>query len=212
MRTTILGALFVLVFASSAGAADRPQASLEDLTLLTESGISDQTILVFLDTREIGFLLDAETIARLRQQGVSEEVIRHLLERAEVRDDRDEVVYVAPDPYPRRYYYPYHYGYGVGSYLGAAILGHWTHGHHRVGHHLGGGHHLGLSFGRSSSYGVHYTGGGHLVGGHGARSHLGSHGSSRHSARHRGYGHGGRSHGRGGHGGGHGGGGHGRGH
>ncbi len=185
MRRMILGVLFSLFLATPAAAAPGPQASLEDLTLLIESGISDQTILVFLDTREIGFQLDSETIARLRQQGVSEEVIRYLLERTDAREYRDDrVVYVSAGPYPPGYYLPY-YAYGVGSYFGAAILGHWTHGYHRVGRHLVGGHHRGHR------------------GGHGGRSHLGSHRASHARA-----GHSGGRHRGGGHGGGHRGGGH----
>lgn len=201
MRITILGVWFCLVLASPAAAADRPQASLEDLTLLTASGISEETILVFLDTREIGFLLDAEAITRLRQQGVSEEVIRHLLERTDARSDVDRVIYISPAPYPRRYDSRYDYGYGAGSNFGSAILGHWTRAFHWVGDHLVGGHHLGVSAGYSSSYGAHYTGGGYLTGGHHARSHLVSHRSSHRGFGHSSYGHRGRGHGRGGHGG-----------
>ena len=227
MRRTILGVLFSLVLATPAAAAHRPQASLEDLTLLAKSGISDQTTLVFLDTREIEFALDPEAIALLRQEGVSDEVIRYLLERTDAPSDRDDrVVYVSAGLYPPRYYALY-YGYGVFPYFGAAILAHWTHGFHWVGHHLVGGHHRGNSVGHSASHGGrHDASGGHLVGGHharrhsngghGARSHLGSHGASHASAGHSSGGHGrgghGGGHGGGGHGGGHGGGGHGGGH
>ena len=163
MRRMILGILFSLVLATPAAAAHRPQVSLEDLTLLAQSGISDQTILVFVDTREIGFQLDSETIARLRQQGVSEEVIRYLLGRTDTRNDRDDrVVYVSADPYPSRYYAPY-YGYGVIPYFGATILAHWTLGHHWVGDHHGGSHSGGSHSGGSHSGGSH-SGGSHLGG------------------------------------------------
>lgn len=201
MRTAILGVLFGLALASPAAAANRPQASLEDLTLLTASGISDETILVFLDTREIGFEIDAEAIARLRQQGVSEEVIRHLLERTDARSNEDRVIYISPAPYPRRYYSSYYDGYGAGSYLGAAILGPWLHGNHWVGnHHPVGGPHLGVSIGYYPSYGAHYTGGGYLTGGHLARGHRISHRSGHRGFGHSNYGHGGGRHGRGRHG------------
>ncbi|MCH8890281.1 MAG: hypothetical protein IH827_04265 [Myxococcales bacterium] len=216
MRRTIVGILFSLVLATPAAAAHLPEVSLEDLTLLARSDISDETILVFLDPREIGFELDADAIARLREQGVSDEVIRYLLERTDARSERDDrVVYVSAGAYPPRYYAPY-YGYGVFPYFGAAILWHWTHGYHWVDHHLVGGHHLGVSVGHSASHGArHHASAGHLVGGHRSRghssgrhaavSHLGSHGAS-----HAGVGHSGRGHGGGGHsGGGHGGGGHG---
>ncbi len=214
MRRTILGILFSLVLATPAAAAHRPKVSVEDLTLLAKSDISDETILVFLDPREIGFELDPEAIAHLRQQGVSEEVIRYLLERTDARSERDRVVYVSAGPYPSRYY-DLHYGHGVYPYFGAA---HWTHGYHWVGHHLVARHHLGVSAGHSASHGSsHSASSGHLVGGHHARghssgahvalSHPRSHGASHARAGHSG---GGRSsgHSRGLHGGGHGGGGH----
>ncbi len=200
MRRTIVGILFSLVLATPAAAAHLPEVSLEDLTLLARSDISDETILVFLDPREIGFELDADAIALLRQQGVSDEVIRYLLERTDARSERDDrVVYVSAGAYPPRYYAPY-YGYGVFPYFGAAILWHWTHGYHWVDHHLVGGHHLGVSVGHSASHGArHYASAGHLVGGHHARghssgghaavSHLGSHGGG-----HVGVGHSGRGH------------------
>ena len=229
MRRTILGVLIGLVLVTPAAAVGRRQASLEDLTLLAESGISDQTILVFLDTREVEFQLDSETIAWLRQQGVSEEVIRYLLERTDTRDERvDRVVYVSADPYPRRYYVPY-YGYDAFPYFGAAILWHWTYGFHWVGDHFAGGHHRGVYGGHSASHGTrHYASAGHLVGGHRSRghssggheaqSHLGSHGASHAGAGHLGgghssVGHSSRGHSSGGHSsGGHSSGGHGGGH
>jgi hypothetical protein len=232
MRRTILGVLFSLVLVIPAAAADRRQVSLEDLTLLAESDISDQTILAFLGTRELEFQLDSETIARLRQQGVSEEVIRYLLERTDTRNDRvDRVEYVSADPYPPRYYVPY-YGYEVFPYFGAAILWHWTYGFHWVGDHFVGGHHLGVYGGHSASHGArhygghsgshgarHYASAGHLVGehrsrshsssGHAAVSHLGSRGASHAGAGHSSGGHSSSGHGSGRHGsGGHGGGGH----
>ena len=200
MRRTIVGILFSLLLATPVAAAHLPEVSLEDLTLLAGSDISDETILVFLDFREIGFELDSEVIAHLRKQGVSDEVIRYLLERTDARRERDDrVVYVSADPYPPRYYVPY-YGYGVFPYFGAAILWHWTYGFHWVGDHFVGGHHLGVYGGHSASHGArHYASTGHLVGGHRSRghssgghaavSHLGSHGANHVGAEHSGRGH-----------------------
>lgn len=170
MWNTILGVLFGLAVATTAGAAHRPQVPLKDLELLADSSLSDRTILVFLETREIGFQLDAETIARLRQRGVSEEVIRYLLQKTGVSDDPDDrVAYVWSSPYPLRYY-DLHYGYGADSYFGDPILGHWTHGYHWLGHHLVAGHHFGDFVGHSYSHGSL----------HGS-THSSLHSSSRHS-------------------------------
>ncbi len=212
MRKAILGVLFSLVLANPAVAAHGLEVSLEDLTLLAESDLSDETILVFLEPRELRFELDPEAIAHLRQQGVSDEVIRYLLEKTDAPKDRDEgVVYVSAGPYPPRYYLP-HYAHELFPYFGATILWHWTHGYHRVAHHLAGGHHFGVSARHSSSHGGrHLASGRHRVGGHHARGHS----KAGHGARHLGSqragharaGHSGGGH-RGGHSGGHGGRGH----
>ena len=54
--------------------------SLDDIVLLSQRGVSDQTILVLLQTREIGFVPGADDIDSLLETGVSEEVIRYLLQ------------------------------------------------------------------------------------------------------------------------------------
>ena len=212
MRKTILGLLFSLVLANPAAAAHGLEVSLEDLTLLAASDMSDETILVFLEPRELGFELDPEAIAHLRQQGVSDEVIRYLLEKTVAPKEGDAgVVYVSAGRYPPRYYV-LHYGHDPFPYFGAAILGHWTHGFHRVVHHLAGGHHFGISDRHSSSHGGrHLASTRHLVGGHHARGHSnGGHGARRHLGSHR-LRHAGAGHSGGRHSGGHGGGGDGRG-
>ncbi len=207
MRRAMLGILCSLVLAAPAVAAHRPKVSLSDLTLLAQSDLSAETTLVFLATREIGFELDPKAIALLREQGVSEEVIRYLLERMDEHSDPgDRVVYVSEGPYPP-YYYALYYGHDVGLYLGFAILGHWTHGFHFIdGHHHGSsGKHSAHHGGRHHASGGHPAGGqnagGHSSGGDGARNHGGSHDTSHarvdhsggdHSGvRHRGRGHGG---------------------
>jgi len=96
----ILMVFSVLAFAVALQAAP-PTVSLEDVILLAQSGISDETILVFLDYRDIDFDLSPEEILRLREAGVSEEIIRYLLERTEVQ--------LEGVPVPRSYYYPPRY-------------------------------------------------------------------------------------------------------
>jgi len=167
MRRTILGLLLSLLLATTAAAAHRPTVSVEDLTLLAASDLSNETILVFLDRHEIGFEFDPETISRLRQQGVSDEIIRYLLERRDLSSERvARVAYVSVGAHPHRYYEPY-YRDGVLPYFGAAILWHWAHGYHWVDHRLVGGYHFGHPAshgGRGHSRGGH--GGGHGGGGH----------------------------------------------
>ena len=57
-------------------------ATLEDILLLAEQGISSETILVFLQNREIEFTLDADAVDRLLQAGVSKDIISYLLARS----------------------------------------------------------------------------------------------------------------------------------
>ena len=182
MSRTILGILLALALAIPAAAEHRPQLSLEDLALLAESGVSEQTILAFVDSRELGFQLDSETVVWLQQQGVGEEVIQRLLEKeqpkpTEARSEPDREVSVSTDPYPSgtydlsygaypSRYYDLYYGYGVLPYLADASLEHWTYGYHSVGHGFFGGHSLGVFVGRSLSDGIgHYSDGGHYRGG-----------------------------------------------
>lgn len=211
MQRWILTIVFGLIFAAPALAAHRPEVTLDDLTLLAESDISDETTLVFLASREVGFELDAEAIVLLREQGISEEIIQHLLGKASAdvdRDDRERDRVVAVSSYPSNYYVVY-YGYGYHAYP-HTILGHWTHGYYysyySAGHYAHAGNHRGISFGHRTAHD-----GRHLVGGHTARnhsgnghrmtgrsgSHGGNHGGSSHTGRHASGGHS-----RGGHGGG----------
>ena len=85
MRRALLFACCAVLAAScsiNAVAPPAPQAvvSLDDVVLLARSDISDQTIFTFLDFRELGFVLDAQSLLLLRESGVSEAVIRYLLE------------------------------------------------------------------------------------------------------------------------------------
>lgn len=201
MRRLILMIASGLIFAAPAMAAHRPEVTLDDLTLLAESDISDETTLVFLASREVGFELDAETIVLLREQGISEEIIKHLLGKASADVDRDvrpRDRIVSLSPYPARYYVVY-YGYHPYPHT---ILGHWMHGYSSAGHYAHAGHHLGISFGHGTAHG-----GGHWVGGHTTRNHSGNgHRMTGHSGSHGGN-HGGfrqtRGHASGGHGSGH---------
>jgi hypothetical protein len=53
--------------------------SLDDVILLAQTDISDQTVLVFLKYRNLSFVLDADAVRRLSEAGVSEQVITYLL-------------------------------------------------------------------------------------------------------------------------------------
>lgn len=224
-----------LIFTAGLGIAQAGtlQISLEDILFLTKRGVSDETVLVFLKTREIGFIPNAEDIDKLLASGVSQEAIRYIL--------RQTATYSTPsysyrtttyvDLYPPYYYTPYYSGTSVylryssypypwfGNYYGGV---HYASLHHRGVHHLGHndhgvlshsvhrGGHVGVhasrhGLGHNVATGIRHGGGRHRVA-HGGRHNVGH---SRRSPAHRG-GHGGGRH-RGGHSGGHGGG-HGGGH
>ncbi|VAW76443.1 hypothetical protein MNBD_GAMMA13-1023 [hydrothermal vent metagenome] len=144
--------------------------SLEDIVLLSQRDVSDETILVLLQNREIGFTLGAKDVDSLLEAGVSEEVIRYLLQKTASAPlpTYAPVTYVVP--YPSYYYRPYysgtslyrHHYYGVGHHR-------WTHAPASLHFaHTGGGHSRGLGH-RSSSIG-HRSIGHRSSGGH-SRSH-----------------------------------------
>ena len=86
---------------------------MDDIVLLAESDISDQTILTFIRYRQLDFVLDAKGVQRLREAGVSEDVIQYLLNR-----DATPVAAI------RTYVIPTGYATGYPSYYyGARLVG-----------------------------------------------------------------------------------------
>ncbi|MEE8474403.1 MAG: hypothetical protein V3T01_03570, partial [Myxococcota bacterium] len=160
MRARILFPLLLaLAFPASAGALTAP-ASLEDIVLLAESGVSDETIRVFLNSRPLNFDLDADAIALLKSAGISEELLQHLLDsvgETASRTGADVVVVVAADPYPYHYYGSYylpgatlhlshafpHWGFHFSFPFPFPIpVPHLSHTRHRVLRHDDTSHHL----------------------------------------------------------------------
>lgn len=102
-------AALVLVTAFNMSQADIPTASFQDVLVLVERGVSDETILAFLATRRVGFILDVDAIDLLLVSGVSEEVIRYLLLAAatsadSIPDPTRPYVDALPADYVARYY------------------------------------------------------------------------------------------------------------
>ncbi len=135
----------------SAAQASHLKASLDDIVLLSQRGVSDKTLLLFLEDREAAFTLDAESIDKLILAGVSEDVIRYLLAREPiVHTSRPAVIYPVStyvETYPRYYYTPRYYrtpyyaGYSDYPYdwFGYGYGGYRAHGGHRATH-FGGRH------------------------------------------------------------------------
>ena len=192
--------------------------SLDDVIFLTQNDVSDETILAFLAHRRVTLPLDATDVLRLREAGVSEEIIRYLLENPYALNSV-RTAYARPIDY-YAIYPSYYYGTRLVSvtafprywhdhhYFGFAHAAHHRGLNHRPGHSLG--HRVAVTVGnrhhRNHDLGL---GGGH-VGRHRADHHIGPDGAhhvgrnSRHVGRHgstHGRGHSGGHHGS--HGGGH---------
>ena len=240
MKRTIVVLVLTLASAVAVGGSDvrrdvdpyESVVALEDVILLAREGFAAETIIAFLDGREIGFTLTAEELSRLERAGVDDEVIRYLIERVSEGAAPEPVAYVRTsyDPgyyagyyggYYPGYYYPAYWYVGIYHHDFALLPHHWL-GHHGLhgGHHAssywhGRGHevghqaHPGIGH-RAHVFGRHGGLGGHRGSAAGHGGHAVTHGAGR-AAGHSG---GGRSGGRGGHRGGHGGhrGGHGGGH
>ena len=130
-----LPGLLGLVLFTGAQAAHL-KASLDDIVLLSQRGVSDKTLLLFLENRKAAFTLDAESIDKLILAGVSEDVIRYLLAREPiVHTSRPAVIYPVStyvETYPRYYYTPRYYRTPYYS-------GYRAHSGHRATH-FGGRH------------------------------------------------------------------------
>ena len=83
MTRALIACLCLLLLCASASAqANNRPVTIDEVIQLTQSGISDETIITFLETREIRFVLSPQDIVRLRAAGISEELIRYLLHSA----------------------------------------------------------------------------------------------------------------------------------
>jgi len=192
MKRTIVAFAAVLALAANAHSSHQV-VRLDDVILLAQEGLSDETILSFLDAREIGFALGPEEMVTLRDAGVSEEVIRYLVNRIAGGRPAPRRAYVAPPPlaYGSFGYSPY--GYGA-AYIGVSTFPHWWYDHHHahVGHHVLGQHHFSPHGGHLAVHGFGHDG--HAVplaghsGGHDAPGGFGAHGLG-HSGGHEGAGH-----------------------
>ncbi|MCZ6656960.1 MAG: hypothetical protein O7C67_06655 [Gammaproteobacteria bacterium] len=180
--------------------------SFDDVVLLAQSDISDQTIRTFLDFRELDFALDAGALLRLREAGVSEAVIRYLLEQDAASSTALPTDTVLTG-YSAKGYPSYYYGSSRIGGTAAFPFGWYDHHYFGLGHttiyrnapHHNGGHSLGHAVGithghdgniphASSVLGGHRSSPGHSIRHTGSRpSHNIRHASSRlsHRARHR---------------------------
>jgi len=159
-KITLRCLLCVLLLGAGAARAQGRPASLDDVVLLAQSGLSDDTILSFLETRSIGFVLSAASIVQLRAAGVSEVIIRYLLKRFGVASV-PQPVYTAPiwpgSAYPVSYYAA-SYAPVTAVVLGGTIFPHWFHDDHIVAGHLVASLHVDQLHPRPGHHGVALAG------------------------------------------------------
>jgi hypothetical protein len=168
---------------------------LNDVVEMTRAGLSDETIIAYVGARRIRLDADvnAGDLIRLRQSGVSENVVRYIAGAAGIEgspsgparemtyDSSDGTAYpIEPssegdEDYPRSYAYgyPYWYGwlgdpywYGYGPYFSTGVFV----GGGRFFHGRGGFDHRGSGHGGDHrGSGGRGSGGHHGSGGHGHR-------------------------------------------
>jgi len=140
--------LAILVFVLGTGIASAGQlnVTLSDLLLLVESGVSDKTILAFIEPRKITFTLGRKEIAKMYRAGISDEVIQYLL----AKNKRTGLTYNRYIKPPVPYSYPRYY-YGSSLYLGFGRGHHALFGNHYVGLHHSAPQHTGLHHGAGTA-------------------------------------------------------------
>ncbi len=165
-----------LLFSPSAAYSQDDTVSIDDVVLLTQTDISDETILTFLEYRNLDFVLDAETVRQLKEAGVSEEVIRFLLNKdATVVAAAPTPTYVVSTGYNTAYpsYYFGTRSVGTTAYqLGWYNHHYYPYGHtasYRPGSHYDSDNDIGHAAGTSLGHGAapmhrsEFTGGNHPI-------------------------------------------------
>jgi len=118
---------------------------IDDVIKMSQAGVSDESIVRFIQQSHDRYVMDADTIIALNDAHVSKTVINALMDGAYDRGDQRNVdrntvqerVYVQPYPYYGYYPYydpfwydPYWYaprlsiGFGFGGYRGGHFIGH----------------------------------------------------------------------------------------
>jgi hypothetical protein len=72
---------------------------LMDVIVLAREGVSDRTVISFLENRELAFVVGTDEILRLRDAGAGEELIGYLIERTAPRDSYAPRPYADGSPY-----------------------------------------------------------------------------------------------------------------
>jgi hypothetical protein len=98
MRRLLIIATLLLPLAPSRAEA----VTVRDIIELTRAGLGDDVLLALIEVDRNVFAIDAQTITRLKQAGVSERVIAAMIRSGRTREVADEqpAAYVEPPPPP----------------------------------------------------------------------------------------------------------------
>jgi hypothetical protein len=113
VATCIALAASAMLFSPLPAYAKDGVVSVDDVVLLVQSDISQQTILTFLKHRSLDFAVDADAVKLLREGGVGEEIIRYL-SRQEATSVAGTPAYVVATGYNTSY---------PSYYFGARLVG-----------------------------------------------------------------------------------------
>jgi len=161
MRKTVVALALALAVSATVEAGYRV-VRLTDVIVLAREGVSDRTIISFLENRELAFVVGTDEILRLRDAGAGEALIRYLVERTAPRDSYASDLYADRSPYPDygrspydepgydRAYIEYGPSYGPSYYVGASVIPYLSY-HRYYGGGLGGWLARTFGFGRHSS-------------------------------------------------------------
>jgi len=90
-----------------------PGLTIDEVVKLTKSGLSDDVVLEKIKEAGVATRPTSDQLASLKQEGVSERVLKALVDAPITGAERRVVEYVY---YPRSYYYPYYYPYSYYPY------------------------------------------------------------------------------------------------
>jgi hypothetical protein len=168
---------------------------LSDVVQMTRAGLSDETIIAYVQARRIRLDADvgADDLIRLRQSGVSENVVRYIASASDVEaspsgpsremtyDSSGGTAYPVEPSYAEDETYPYSYAYGY-PYWYAYGYPYWS----GYPYWYGYGPSFSAGFFVGSGRSFHGRGFDHRGSGHGSGGHRGSgghHGSGSHGHR-----------------------------
>jgi len=90
-----------------------PGLTIDEVVKLTKSGLSDDVVLEKIKEAGVATRPTSEQLAGLKHEGVSDRVLKALVDAPVTGAEQRVVEYVY---YPRSYYYPYYYPYSYYPY------------------------------------------------------------------------------------------------